>query len=425
MNQTKKINIQLKHLLAIPSLFHLGIYLLFLLIVPTAFGQTTITLEAAIDTALRNNLQIKNEKLRAMYQQKLMHTGIDLPQANLSLEAGQINSYYKDNRVGLSQAFSFPTVYTKQKTLLEEYWKTAVIVVAVREVEIRKTVSEIFYKIILLRQKEKLLQKADSNYAEFLTKAMMRFEQGESNLLEKITAENQRGSIQLQLKALLQELEITQLQFQLLLNVTIAYRPESPDSKYGLPNGYEINKIIQHPSLALLHQQKMSTSAGVFLEKARLLPDLSVGVFNMSMQGTGSNDVVYNRSTRFSSAQISVGVPLFFGAQKGKIKAAQANEVLARNLYLEQKQVLESHYQSAVSRYKNQLEAAMYYEKTALPNAETLINAANQQFVAGEINYLDWVILNNQAIEIESNYLEVLKALNETSIEINYLTSKN
>ena len=75
--------------------------------------------------------------------------------------------------------------------------------------------------------------------------------------------------------------------------------------------------------------------------------------------------------------------------------------------------------------YNNQLEAIAYYEKTALPNAQTLFKTANQQFIAGEINYLDWVILNNQAIEIENNYLEAIKALNETSIEINYLISNN
>jgi len=425
MKQPMNINIPFKHLTTEPALLNYGFALLFSLFGFSVIAQTNISLEAAIDTALKNNLQIKNEMLRASYQQKLMQTGFDLPQTNLSLEAGQINSYYKDNRVGLSQAFSFPTVYTKQKTVLKESWKTAVIGVAVKEIEIRKTVSEVFYALVLLNQKEALLQKADSNYAEFLSKANLRFEQGESNLLEKITAENQRGTIQLQLKALKQEIEITQLQFQLLLNVTTTYKPVAVNSKYSLTNTAELNKVMQHPSLTLLAQQQLSASATLQLEKARLLPELGFGVYNMSMQGTGSNNVTYDRSTRFNSAQLSIGLPLFYGAQKGKIKAAEANGALAENQYLEQKQVLENHLKMALSKYNNQLEAIAYYEKTALPNAQTLFKTANQQFIAGEINYLDWVILNNQAIEIQNNYLEAIKALNETGIEINYLISKN
>ena len=35
-------------------------------------AQTAINLGSAIDTALKNNLTIKNEKLRSLYQQKLI-----------------------------------------------------------------------------------------------------------------------------------------------------------------------------------------------------------------------------------------------------------------------------------------------------------------------------------------------------------------
>ncbi len=80
-----------------------------------ANGQERISLQSAIDTALKNNLSVKNEKLKAEYQQKLIRSSANLPQANLSTEFGQLNSIYNDNRFGLSQSFQFPNSLFESK----------------------------------------------------------------------------------------------------------------------------------------------------------------------------------------------------------------------------------------------------------------------------------------------------------------------
>ena len=51
---------------------------------------------------------------------------------------------------------------------------------------------------------------------------------------------------------------------------------------------------------------------------------------------------------------------------------------------------------------------------------QLILETANKQFINGEINYLDWVMLTNQAINIQSNYLDAIKNLNESIIQINY-----
>ena len=173
-----------------------------------ATGQERISLQAAIDTALKNNLSVKSEKLKAEYQQKLISSSANLPQANLSTEFGQINGIYNDNRFGLSQSFSFPTVYSNQKKVLNEEWKASVLGVSLKEAEIKRTVSQIYHSIVILREKEKLLLQADSIYSEFVKKANLRFKTGESNVLEKATAQSQRGGIFLQLKSLQEEIQL-------------------------------------------------------------------------------------------------------------------------------------------------------------------------------------------------------------------------
>jgi len=65
----------------------------------------------------------------------------------------------------------------------------------------------------------------------------------------------------------------------------------------------------------------------------------------------------------------------------------------------------------------------MAYEKNMLPNAALLIETAGRKMTAGEITYLEWVMIINQAIQIKSEYLNYIQQLNENAIELEKLTA--
>ena len=389
-----------------------------------ANAQTSINLESAIDTALKNNLQVKNEKLNVEYQQKLKAAVVDIPQTNLTGEYGQINSIYKDTKFGISQSISFPTVYAKQKSLQNENYKNSVLNIAVKEAELKKQVSEIFYLLVYLQQKQKILLQNDSVYASFLEKANLRFAKGETNILEKTTAETQRGQIAIQLNQLKNDIEIFQLQFQLLLNTTTVFSPTAKNPKMIFSASLDTSAISKHPTLQVLQQQKEISLVKTQLEKSKLLPDLHIGYFNQSIQGTGADNLFYNTSTRFNSVQFGLGVPLFFGSQKAKINSSKTLELINENNYQIGLQTLNAEYQTAFKQYQTQWQTVKYFEETALQNANTITKTANQQFANGGINYLEWTMLINNAVSIQSNYTDAIKDLNQSIIQLNYLTSK-
>jgi len=389
-----------------------------------ANAQTTINLQTAIDTALKNNLQVKNEKLNAEYQQKLKASAIDIPQTNLTGEYGQINSFYKDTKFGISQSISFPTVYSKQKSLQNETYKSSVLNIAVKEAELKKQVSEVFYLLVYLQEKQKILLQNDSVYASFLEKANLRFTKGETNVLEKTTAETQRGHIAIQLNQLKNDIEILQLQFQLLLNTSIVLIPSADNPKMVFAASLDTSAISKHPTLQVLKQQKQISLVNTQLEKSKLLPNLNIGYSNMSIQGMGADNLFYNSSTRFNSVQFGLGVPLFFGSQKAKINSSKTLELINENNYQNGLQTLNAEYQKAFKQYQTQLQTVKYFEETALQNANTITKTANQQFANGGINYLEWTMLINNAASIQSNYTDAIKDLNQSIIQLNYLTSK-
>lgn len=387
-------------------------------------GQNTISLQASIDTAIKNNASVKNERLKAQYQQKIIKTAAAIPQTNVVGEYGQINSAYADNRFGVSQSFNFPSVYANQKNVFNEEWKTAVLTTALRESDLKKMVRQVFYTYLYLMEKEKLLLRNDSIYGAFLKKAELRFSSGESNVLEKATAETQRGNISIQLNRLRQDLSITQLQFNLLLNSTQLFVPYEPSPKLVPVLLADSSLILQHPTLKIIEQQKRIAYFNRKLERSKLFPDLQVGYYNMTMKGFGSDNVLYNYGTRFQSVLIGVGIPLFFGAQKSKIEAGKIQQSIAENNYIQENSILQTQFKSALKQYEASLAATNYYESTALKNARLISETANKQFASGDINYLEWVVLTNQSILIQSDYLDVLKNQNETVIQLNYLLSK-
>lgn len=387
------------------------------------YAQPIITLKAATDTALKNNLSLKNERLKAEYQQKIIKTSKILPSANVLGEFGQINSYYVDAKLGITQTMSFPKVYASQKTLLTEEWKISVLNTGVKEALLKKQVAQVYNNLLHLQGKKRLLLKIDSIFAEFLRKATLRFNKGESNVLEKVTAENQRGQIGLQLSQLQQDMELQQIQFQLLLNSNTVFVPDENEIKMNIVGNADTS-LLQHPAMQYLKQQQQIAAAATQVEKLKLLPDLTFGYNIMGMKGTSANNKTYNSVPQFQSLQIGLGIPIFTSGQKAKISAAKANEAVVANEYEVNLKTLETAYKTAFAQYQKNIETIQYFETTALKNADIITTTASKQFLGGDINYLEWVLLVNQAVSIQSEYIEAVKNRNTTIIEINSFINK-
>ena len=104
-----------------------------------------------------------------------------------------------------------------------------------------------FYSVLVEREKEKLLVKADSNYSGFLSKATLCLQAGESNILEKTTAETQKGNIELQLQSLRQQIEVSKAQLQLLMNTSTDVEAVADDMIIPSPLIADSTKLGQHP----------------------------------------------------------------------------------------------------------------------------------------------------------------------------------
>ncbi|MBL0049100.1 MAG: CusA/CzcA family heavy metal efflux RND transporter [Bacteroidetes bacterium] len=387
-------------------------------------AQTPLSLKAAIDSACANNLYFKTQKLNSEAFAALKKSAFDVSKTAISAEYGQINSAYTDSKFSVSQSLKFPTVYVKQNSILNQEWKNAELNLALRKAELRKEISLIYVELQHTKQLKNVLVKSDSLYALFLKNAELRFSKGESNILEKNTASLQQLQINMQLQEVEQSYINLVLEFNMLLNTHVSYTVEEQNTKLISPIVSDSSVIFQHPHLRLLALNQTLTNSRIKLEKANLLPDLFVGYTNGSITGVGADNNYYARSNRFQAIQAGIGIPLFFGAQKSKISALKIHAQIAANETKAGNQSHQTKYKQALQVYTTNLKLINYYESSANNSANEMLKAATQQFNAGEINYLEWVMLTNQAISIQTDYLSALKKLNNSIIELNYLTNQ-
>lgn len=396
-----------------------GMILIMIFGAQSSNAQVSISLKAAIDTAMKNNLILKERVLQSKYQNRKIETSASIPHTQILGEYGNFNSKLTDSRLSLTQNLSFPLVYKRQKTVYEEEWKSSLISGQLEEAEIRKNVSQVYYLLKYLQEKEQLLLKADSVFDESLRISNIRLKNGESNILENTNAANQRAEIQLQINQLNEDQEILRIHFAQLLNSTINYTPDSGAFKLAEPINIENGFTSLHPTIKMLEQDKIINVANTKLEKSRLLPDLSFGYNNLSIR-----DRILLDDKRYHSVHVGIGLPIFNRAQKAKVGMAKIDEEIAQSALNIEMQNLNKQYLNALAHYKKGKADLLIFEKTGYKNAKVIKQTLSLQLRNGEINYLEWTLLSKQVLLLESTYLDAIKTINESIIELEYLQSK-
>lgn len=421
-NRTAKLNMN-KSLSAI-------IVFMFLAYPATAQEQPVkISLDSALKMAIRNNRQLQSTRMEQQAVEELQHSGFDLPKTQLSGDYGKFNSIHNDNRIGVSQSFNFPTVYTNQKKMLQANFEASRAQTRLSEQELKASVRFAFFDYAVMNKRKQLLLYADSIYRLFEAKSLKRFESGEANILEKTAAQSHRQQITNQLNMLEKDLAIVNKQFNLYLQDSMMYVPDLAQSKVAVAQSLIDDSVVtdELPAAALARHAEEAARSRWRVERARLLPDLTIGYNNQSLQGVqnvNGQDVFFSGRDRFSYFSAGVSIPLFFKAQSSKVAAAklqwQSQIKKADQVQLQ----LHAEIMNARAQVQKFEESLAYYENQGLNNADLIIATADQQFQGGEIDYLQWVILVDQAITIRNEYINMLGSYNQAVIQLQKLNDQ-
>jgi cobalt-zinc-cadmium resistance protein CzcA len=297
--------------------------------------------------------------------------------------------------------------------------------------EVKTGVKQLFYQLLLLAEKRTLLHEADSIYSGFMLKAKQRYALGDLDVAEYSTAENQRLQITEQLQSLATDYSILLQRFNVLLNAGITVVPAGDSVVYPLSGallGGFTADVSQSPIVQQYQQRTILADQQKKLEVARLLPSISGGYSNTSITGwqnTTGTDEYYGPGKRFSFANIGVGIPVFYGAQKARISAAELQKRQRTEELETAKQQLSTELQATMKIYTQRKQSVLLYQTSMLPNATAIISAANKKLMLGEIGYLNWTILINQAMQVRNDYFNIVEQMNEAAIKMEQLAAVN
>lgn len=173
------------------------------------------------------------------------------------------------------------------------------------------------------------------------------------------------------------------------------------------------SSISQSPELDYYDNRISLANATRSFEKQKLLPDISLNYF----QGTNSN-----LNNNLYGYQVGLKIPLLFGAQSSRIKAAKIASDITVEESKEYKIQLSARLQELQSELRKHEKALAYYENEGAMLSNEILKAANGSFKNGEIDFYQYILSLENAYEIQLDYLNNLNLYNQTVIKINYIT---
>jgi cobalt-zinc-cadmium resistance protein CzcA len=384
-----------------------------------------LTLQQAIGTAITNNQNVRASQLQIGQQQALKGSATDLGKTNFNLQYGQINGINRDNNISVQQNIPWLGLFKNQREVYNARIGAAEIGLTATKNQLTYEVRQAYTQVTYFVALQKLYQTQDSVYSAFLKAAALRYKTGETNLLEKTTAETQYNEVKNQMIKNLSDIAAAKSELSRLLNtkdsltVTAEQFAKTIESIPGVDSS-----IAKNPLLAYQRQQIVIADKNIDLERSRSGPDFTVGYFNQSIIGTqtvNGQDRNFTGANRFQGIQAGISVPLFFKPYASRIKAAKIDKQVSEAQYSLYATNLQSQYQQAYQDLLKNSRSIDYYEKSAIPNTNLILKQAQIAFQSGEIGYVEFAQALRTFSEIRFSYLQAINQYNQSVYTLQYL----
>jgi cobalt-zinc-cadmium resistance protein CzcA len=389
----------------------------------------SISVDDAITTALKNNLELQSQQLNVQSSTILKKSVFELPKTNVNFQFGQYNSINQDKAFQVSQSIPFPTYYSAKSSLYKAELQGSQLQQQATANEIKAQVQYWFYQLQYLQTTKKQLQDLDSLYNDFVNAAALRYKTGETNLLEKTTAETKRGQLSQLLKQNETDFATAYNSLKTLMNTSEDFTITVNENwqPLVLSSSFDTTLIANNPSLKVLYQQSVIAEQNKKLETASTLPDFNVGYFNQSLigvQNINGADVNFDGSKRFQGFNVGISIPITFFSNTSKIKSLDYKQQALQKEADNGKLILQNQLQNAFQQYNQNLSQYNYYKSTALPNADIIISTAKVGFKSGDIGYIEYLQALQTATDVQLSYLQSVNQINQSIVNINFLINK-
>ncbi len=395
------------------------LWILILLMPNLLYGQNNkdnklyLTVDDAMAIAMKNNSGLKATVLMVKKLESNIGSAFNFPKTQFYYNYDESN--FGANEIplkvfGFNQSIKFPSIYFAQRSVNKEKANTEKQKLKLNEILLKREVSKTYYLIVYLQNVEQKYEYLDSLFTKFAEAAKRRYELGETNQLEQLTAVTKKKEVEVLLFQTRERINSAYSQLQAWLQTESTYEIPEMELQKLMPN---LQTATDNAGLNYYKNLLKTSENIVSLEKQNLLPNINFGWFQASNNGVNAK--------KYYGFDVGVSVPILFFGQSSKIESAQIQKQVVEQNYRNYTIKLNAKINSILSELKSYESSIKYYKNTGELLSKQLLFNASKAFQNGEIDFFQYIHLINTSVSIEMTYLENLNKYNQTVLSLNYL----
>lgn len=382
----------------------------------TVLSQTRkVSLQECINMALENNPQMQVANKSVERAKALQGTAWEIDKTELSLSQDPTSGGSPDNALSLSQSIEFPTYYIARHKQLKAETQAERSKAAVVRLSLENDVKAAYYQAVYQAERLRVLESQDSLLAQYRTLAEKRYKAGETRQLELLSAERLQRENKMEVLAAHNELETAQLLLSRLVGSVETVEPKE-DSLFPLDWKQASYNYSQTPDGQYSADRLKVSEQAVRVAKNGFAPSLSLSLRNQLVISSW-NPYDQDRSRfdggNFMGFEVGVGIPLFYGATRAKVKAARKEREMIALEIKEQEQLRQQEYLSALSRMNAAYVRYTYYNEEGRERSDKMAEQGLLEYSQGEISYLEYMNVLQESIDLRLKRASALNDYNQ------------
>lgn len=381
-----------------------------------------MTLQQCFQLADRQNLALLSGRKAVEKAQVMQRTAWDLDKTEIAFSQNPASSGDTDNGLTFSQSIEFPTVYTARRGQLKAETQAEKSRLNVTSQQLRFEIANVYYAMLYQTHRLQILLQQDSVIQRYCDVAAKRYRAGEARQLEFLSADRMRNDNRLEMTKVKNEAENLQTALMALLNTTTPVVPAADN--LVISQSSPVNAAFNYQQTADAQYQKDLISAldqEVKCAKTGYAPSLSLALRSQLL--IDSWDPYHINRQRFTEGnffgfEVTVGVPLFYGATKAKVKAAQKDREVAQLAMQQEQREKERDYKQGYNRLQNAIKRMEYYSGENMAKAKDIERLSTLEYENGEISYVEYASALQEAIDMRLKQAEVVNEYNEAVLAL-------
>lgn len=381
-----------------------------------------MTLQQCFELADKQNIALQTGRKAVEKAQVMQGTAWDLDKTEIAFSQNPASSGDTDNGLTFSQSIEFPTVYTARRGQLKAETQAEKSRLNVTSQQLRLEIANVYYAMLYQTHRLQILLQQDSVIQRYCDVAGKRYKAGEARQLEFLSADRMRNDNRLEMTKVKNEAENLQTALMALLNTTTPVVPAADN--LVISQRSPVNAAFNYQQTADAQYQKDLISAldqEVKCAKTGYAPSLSLALRSQLL--IDSWDPYHINRQRFTEGnffgfEVTVGVPLFYGATKAKVKAAQKDREVALLAMQQEQREKERDYKQGYNRMQNAIKRMEYYSGENMAKAKDIERLSTLEYENGEISYVEYASALQEAIDMRLKQAEVVNEYNEAVLAL-------